>query len=87
MVKDNRVINNGGTINKTDICKRFGILTKNGKPDYPRLNRELESMNLPSSAWEETDVVQTNRELRREYLEILDRALYTAEQRQMWMGE
>ena len=87
VVKDNRVINDGGTINKTDICKRFGILTKNGKPDYPRLNRELESMNLPSSAWEETDVVQTNRELRREYLEILDRALYTAEQRQMWMGE
>jgi hypothetical protein len=87
IVKDNQIINDGGTINKTEICHRFGILTKNGKPDYPRLNRELDSMNLPSSAWEETDVVQTNRELRREYLDILDRALYTAEQRQMWMGE
>lgn len=87
IVKDNRVINDGGTINKTEICKRFGILTKNGKPDYKRLNTELDAMNLPSSAWEETDVIQTNRELRREYLDVLDRALYTAEQRQLWMGE
>jgi hypothetical protein len=31
--------------------------------------------------------VQTNRELKREYLEVLDRALYTAEQRQIWLGE
>lgn len=87
VVKGNVVINDGGTINKTQICQRFGILTKNGKPDYKRLNLELEAMNLPSSAWEETDVVQTNRELKREYLDVLDRALYTAEQRQMWMGE
>jgi len=87
IVKDNQIINDGGTINKTQICKRFGILTKNGKPDYIRLNRELNAMNLPSNAWEETDVMQTNRELKREYLELLDRSLYTAEQRQIWMGE
>jgi phage anti-repressor protein len=87
IVKNNVVINDGGTINKTEICKRFGILTKNGKPDYPRLNKELDAMNLPSSAWEETDVVQTNRELKRDFLEVLDRSLYTAEQRQLWVGE
>lgn len=87
IVKDNRVINDGGTINKTQICQRFGILTKGGSPDYRRLNRELDAMNLPSSAWEEMDVVQTNRELKREYLDVLDRALYTAEQRQIWIGE
>lgn len=87
IVKDNHVINGGGTINKTEICKRFGILTKNGKPDYARLNRELLAIGLPDRAWEEAEVVQTNRELKREYLDILDRALYTAEQRQLWMGE
>jgi len=87
IVKDNQIINDGGTINKTEVCKRFGILTKNGKPDYIRLNRELDAMNLPSNGWEETDVVQTNRELKREYLELLDRSLYTADQRQIWMGE
>jgi phage anti-repressor protein len=87
IVKDNQIINDGGTINKTEICKRFGILTKNGKPDYPRLNRQLIAMNLPDSAWEETDVIQTNRELKREYLDVLDRALYTADERQLWMGE
>jgi hypothetical protein len=43
--------------------------------------------DIPNAAWEETDVVQTNRELKRDYLPELDRALYTAEQRQMFLGE
>jgi hypothetical protein len=87
IVKDGVVINDGGTINKTEICKRFGILTKNGKPDYPRLNKSLSSMELPESAWVESEVVQTNRELKREYLEVLDRALYSAKERQLFLGE
>lgn len=87
IVKDGIVINDGGTINKTEICKRFGILTKNGKPDYPRLNKSLSSMELPESAWVESEVIQTNRELKREYLEVLDRALYSAKERQLFLGE
>jgi hypothetical protein len=87
IVKDNQVINDGSTVNKTEICRHFSILTKNGKPDYPKLNAILDRLNLPAAAWEETDVVQTNRELKREYLDVLSRALYTAEQRQMFIGE
>lgn len=87
IIKDNSIINDGSTINKTRLCQRYGILTKAGKPDYKRLNYELATAQLPETAWEETDVVQTNRELRREYLDVLDRSLYTAEQRQMWVGE
>jgi phage anti-repressor protein len=87
VVKDNQVINDGSTINKTAICKRYGILTKAGSPDFKKLNTFLGSIELPNAAWEETDVIQTNRELRLEYLEVLDRSLYTVEQRQMWLGE
>lgn len=87
IVKDNQVINDGSTINKTEICRHFSILTKNGKPDYPKLNAMLDRLNLPAAAWEETDVVQTNRELRREYMEVLSRSMYTAEQRQIFLGE
>jgi hypothetical protein len=87
VIKDNQIINGGGTVNKGEICRHFSILTKNGKPDYPRLNTILARLDLPAAAWEETDVVQTNRELRREYLEVLSRALYTAEQRQIFLGE
>lgn len=87
VVRDSVVINDGSTINKTEICKRYSVLTKNGKPDYKRLNTLLDRLNLPHSAWEETDVIQTNRELKRDYLIELDRALYTAEERQLWLGE
>ncbi len=87
VVKDNQILNDGGTINKTALCQRYAILSKNGKPDYKRLNFELATSGIPESAWVESEVVQTNRELSRDYLSILDRALYTAEQRQMFLGE
>lgn len=87
IVKDERVINDGSTVNKTDICKRFGILTKSGSPDFRSLNRKLTELALPESAWEETDVIQTNRELKREYLPQLEHSIYTAAQRQLWIGE
>ncbi len=87
IIKDNQVVNDGSTINKTALCQRYGIITKNGKPDYKRLNLQLDAIDIPNRAWEETDVVQTNRELKRDYLPELDRALYTAEQRQIFLGE
>lgn len=79
LVSGDRVLNSGDTINKTQICEMFGLKTKSGAPNYKELNRQLAQINIPESAWEETEVLQVNREL--------DRALYTAEQRQMWLGE
>jgi hypothetical protein len=87
IVKEKVVINDGSTINKTEICKLFGITTKSGSADFKALNRKLSELRLPESAWEETDVIQTNRELKREYLPQLERSLYTAAQRQLWIGE
>lgn len=87
IVKDNVVINDGETLNKTALCKLFGITNKSGGADFKTLNRKLDALNLPESAWEETEVIQTNRELKREYLPELERSLYTADQRQLWLGE
>jgi hypothetical protein len=44
IIKDREVINDGSTINKTALCQRYGITTKNGKPDYKRLNQQLDAM-------------------------------------------
>lgn len=82
-----QLVNTGDTINKTDICQMFGLITKSGAPDYKGLKRQLAGLDIPDSAWEETFVIQKNVELKRSYLPELDRALYTAEQRQLWIGE
>jgi anti-repressor protein len=87
VIKDRVVIDEGNTINKSELCQKYSILTKNGKPDYKTLNKQLTALNLPESAWIETEFTAINRELKRDYLPELDRAIYTAEQRQMWLGE
>ncbi len=79
-------IRNDSTINKTKLCQRYKILTKNGKPDYPRLNKILATANLPESAWYEVKDIQTNKELKKEYLNILDN-LIIDDSRQLWIGE
>jgi hypothetical protein len=84
--KENEFIRNDSTINKTKLCQRYKILTKNGKPDYPRLNKILATANLPESAWYEVKDIQTNKELKKEYLNILDN-LIIDDSRQLWIGE
>ena len=84
--KEDEFIRNDSTVNKTHLCKRYGILTKSGSPDYRRLNKILESANLPSSAWQEIKDIQTNKELKIEYLNILDK-LVIDDSRQLWIAE
>lgn len=84
--KEDEFIRNDSTVNKTHLCKRYGILTKSGSPDYRRLNKILESANLPSSAWQEIKDIQTNKELKVEYLGILDK-LIVDDSRQLWIAE
>jgi len=86
VIKDSQVIDEGNTINKSEICKRYGILTRNGKPDYKRLNAYFEGLKLPNAAWEETMVVQHNQQLRVEYLPQLEQFLFSGD-RQIWLGE
>jgi hypothetical protein len=47
IISDNKLINDSDTINKTELCKRYGILTRNGKPDYKKLNDTLTNIRLP----------------------------------------
>ena len=78
------VINDGSTIGKGELCRRYGILTRNGKPDYKRLNTILEK--LPSDAFGLTVRLQDNQELLRDWLPKLDRLVDDSE-RTFFIGE
>jgi hypothetical protein len=86
VIRSGQVINDGSTLNKTELCSRYGFL-KNGKPDYKRLNSYLDRLNLPRQMWSEVDAVRTNLEFKCEHLLELDRAIYSADERQLWVGE
>lgn len=83
---DDQLIRDGSTLNKTQLCKRYKILTRNGSPDYRKLNKMLENVHLPSEAWKLTAAIQENTELHCEYLPELDRLIFDAD-RQMFLGE
>jgi hypothetical protein len=87
VIKDKQIINDGSTINKTELCTRYGFVGKSGNSNYKQLNRELLRLNIPDSAWVEIDTIRTNVELNRDYLPELDRALYKSDERQLWIGE
>lgn len=82
----NEVIDEGDTINKSALCYRYGFVTRQGKPDYKKLNAHLTALKIPSEAWKLTPKILENQELRRDYLEELDRQLMV-DDRQMWIGE
>lgn len=86
VIVNNQVVDEGDTINKTGLCDRYDIKTRNGKPDYKRLNALLDGAKLPPLAWEETTTIQSNYQLRREYLDSLDRHMSGTTQ-QMHIGE
>jgi len=83
-----QVLNNGDTINKTELCHRYNIFTKNGKPDFKRLNFMLESLGIldDDTAWVEAVTPQFNRQLKREKLTELDRQ-WLISNRQLFFGE
>jgi hypothetical protein len=84
IIKEDEVINDGGTATKSQLCYRYGILTRNGKPDYKRLNDAL--VRLPNEAFKVSVRIQENQELLREFLPQLD-ALIDGTDRNLWIGE
>jgi hypothetical protein len=88
IIKDNQVINDGGTINKTELCRRYGILTRNGKPDYKQLNCRLDKLGITDmpDAWESSPVIQENLQLKRDILPLLDKKILEGD-RQRFLGE
>ena len=86
IVHNDDIVRDGSTVNKTSLCHRLGILTRNGKPDYRRLNQYLDSLDLPDNAWRLTAVLNENLELSREYLLDVERR-WIHGGRQRWLGE
>lgn len=86
IIHNDDVIRDGTTINKTQLCRRYGFVTRTGTPDYRKLNRYLGQIGLPSGAWKLTATIRENEELNIEYLEELDERLLGSD-RQLFLGE
>jgi len=84
IIHNDDLINDGSTVLKTDLCHRYSILTRNGKPDYKRLNQVLDQ--LPKDAFTMSVRIQDNYELRRDYLPELDKIVDSTD-RNRWIGE
>jgi hypothetical protein len=89
IIKDDEIINDGGTVTKTYLCDRYGFKTKGGKPDYKALNLFLSQTGIDelSEAWQLSAYVQESQQLKREYLNELDRRFNSIKSRQMFLGE
>lgn len=85
IIQNESVINDGNTLNKTELCRRYGIMTKNNKPDFKRLNVMLERFNT-EEAWEMSAYIQESYQFKREYLPQLDDFIYYGN-RQLNIGE
>ena len=82
------VLNNGDTISKTELCLRYGFTTKDGSPDYKKLNFALNELCLEqdSTAWMQAVVPQIKRQFKRSRLTELDRR-WLMSNRQLFLGE
>lgn len=86
VIQNDQVIRDGGTINKTEMCKRLGLVTKSGAPDYKALNKQLDQLRLPSEAWQMTVAVKENLELRADYWPMVERK-WLEGGRNLYLGE
>lgn len=68
------VLKDGSTINKTQLCKRYGFITSSRNPDYRKLNSCLNQISFPPDAWKAD-------ELDLKYLWFLDDWLLENEQK------
>lgn len=85
IIYDNQLINDGSTINKTELCRRYSFTTKSGAPDYRRLKKYLEAM--PKESMTEVPTIRENEELRRDYLDLLDKLVFSNGDRQLFLVE
>jgi hypothetical protein len=76
----------GESYNKKELCERYGIVTRTGKPDYRQINAYLAGLSLPNEAWEDRQVVSHNARLKAEFLPQLDKLIGKVD-RQSWIGE
>lgn len=82
LIKDDSIINDGSTVNKSYLCRKFGFI-KNGKPDHKRLNLYLSEM--PSEAFELSAYIRESHQFKREYIPMLEQLIEV--ERQKYIGE
>ena len=87
IIAEDRLLNDGNSLTKTELCKYFGLTTKKGAPDYRKLNELLNSINLPPDAWVQKARIQDTQELKLEFLSELNRLIGQSDKYQMWLGE
>ena len=88
IIKDDDIINDGGTVTKSELCKRYGFM-RNGKPQYKLLNQYLVESGLSDNpnAWQMSAYIQENQQLKREYVGELDNYYRDNQSRQRYLIE
>jgi len=86
VLHDEDVIRDGSTINKTDMCRQLGLLTKSGSPDYKRLNKFLQSADIPANAWKLVASVRENEELNLDQWQSVQQK-WLGSDRNLYIGE
>jgi len=86
VIHSEEMIRDGSTINKTEMCRELGLVTRSGGPDYKRLNAILLRMELQPSDWRLTASLRENEELTREAWFGV-KQLWLKDERQRSIGE
>ena len=86
IIKNEEVIRDGSTVNKTQMCRELGLVSKSGAPNYKALNEILCQMHLSPSDWRLTASLRENEELTQEAWFGV-KQLWLNEGRQRWVGE
>ena len=86
VIQNDDVIRDGSTINKTEMCRRMGLVTKSGSPDYKQLNRFLQSADLPPEAWKLVAAFRENEELDLDYWQVVQQKWMDGN-RNLYLGE
>lgn len=86
LLQGNDLIRDGSTINKTEMCRRLNFITKNGAPDYKKLNKFLESADIPGEAWKLVASLRENEELDLIHWQEIERKWMNSD-RNLYLGE
>jgi len=74
IIKGDDVINDGSTVTKTELCRRYGLVTRKGNPDYKQLNYMIEGAGLIDNhdCWDTSVSIREDKQLKRDAIPILD---------------
>ena len=86
VIHNDEMVRDGSTMTKRQLCEHYGLVTRNGTPDYKRLNAILSKVDLPDDAWKTSASLISNQEFNRDYLTALDDQVFYGD-RQLFLGE